>query len=212
MRRENNPHQKRSIGDKEGVGDGEEETSGEGESEGSDKGEEEGHGERESEGSKEGSREEDSEESSGGEEKGNGEGEEEGEGESSEGADEDEEERTHDKARGKRASSSSRVVEEATDDPSRPISGGPTDRSILATVDIVQKWKTLSASESTMTSAEKMADDVLRHMTGKGSSISNAFEEGTQSGSHAVGYAFGPSKRKHSSTDHPPKKHTKGMK
>ncbi|KAK9083616.1 hypothetical protein Scep_030087 [Stephania cephalantha] len=46
--------------------------------------------------------------------------------------DEDNEERTRDKARGKQALSSSRVVEEATDDPSRPIPGGPTDRSILA--------------------------------------------------------------------------------
>ncbi|KAK9158432.1 hypothetical protein Scep_005006 [Stephania cephalantha] len=39
---------------------------------------------------------------------------------------------TRDVGRGKQASSSSKVVEEATDDPSRPIPGGPTDRSILA--------------------------------------------------------------------------------
>ncbi|KAK9147201.1 hypothetical protein Scep_005958 [Stephania cephalantha] len=37
-----------------------------------------------------------------------------------------ERERRRERARGKRASSSSRVVEEATDDPSRPIPGGPT--------------------------------------------------------------------------------------
>ncbi|KAK9111743.1 hypothetical protein Scep_019262 [Stephania cephalantha] len=153
--------------------------------------------------------------------------------------------KTRDKACGKRASSNSRVVEEATDDPSRPIPGGPTDRSILVnfnnhvaatiwknegniddpidddddlldlvrrTVDVVQKWKALPASESTMTLAEKMADDVLRHLAGKGSSISNAFEEGTQSGSHTVGYASGPSKRKHSGTYQPPMKPTKGKK
>ncbi|KAK9135133.1 hypothetical protein Syun_014463 [Stephania yunnanensis] len=100
------------------------------------------------------------------------------------------------------------IVEEATDDPSRPILGGPTDQPILASfnnyvavaiwkndrvrqaVDVVHKWKALSASESTMTSAEKMANDVLRHLTGKGSSISSAFEEGTQSGSHTVGDDF----------------------
>ncbi|KAK9094701.1 hypothetical protein Scep_026170 [Stephania cephalantha] len=60
-----------------------------------------------------------------------------------------------------------------------------------------------------MTSAEKMADDVLRHLTGKRSSISSAFEEGTQSGSHTVGYASGQSKCKHSSTDQSPMKRTK---
>ncbi|KAK9121369.1 hypothetical protein Syun_018986 [Stephania yunnanensis] len=60
-------------------------------------------------------------------------------------------------------------------------------------MNVVQKWKALPASESTMTSAEKMADDVLRHLTGKRSSISSAFEEGTQLGSHTVGYASGPS-------------------
>ncbi|KAK9125856.1 hypothetical protein Scep_014702 [Stephania cephalantha] len=77
-------------------------------------------------------------------------------------------------------------------------------------VDVVQKWKALPASGSTMTSAEKMTDDVLRHLTGKISSISSGFEERTQSGSHTVGYASGPSKRKDSSTDQPPKKRTKG--
>ncbi|KAK9166742.1 hypothetical protein Scep_001933 [Stephania cephalantha] len=75
-----------------------------------------------------------------------------------------------------------------------------------------EKWKALSVSESTMTSAEKMADDVLRHMTGKGSSISRAFEKGTQSRSHIVGYASGPSKRKHSGTDQPMMKRRNGKK
>ncbi|KAK9100790.1 hypothetical protein Scep_024220 [Stephania cephalantha] len=183
-----------SSGHKEGAGEGEDETLGEGESEGFDKVQEEVHGVRESEGSEEGSREEDSEESYRGEEEGNGEGEEDGEGESSEGANEDEEERTRDKARGKWASSSSRVVEEATDDPSRPIPGGPTDRSILVSfnnhvaaaiwknecvrraVDVVQKWKALPAR------------------------------------SHTVGYASGPSKRKHSGTDEPSMKRRNGKK
>ncbi|KAK9118676.1 hypothetical protein Scep_016769 [Stephania cephalantha] len=46
--------------------------------------------------------------------------------------------------------------------------GHVTRHRVRRVVDVVQKWKALPASESTMTSAEKMADDVLRHLTGKG--------------------------------------------
>ncbi|KAK9128413.1 hypothetical protein Syun_017210 [Stephania yunnanensis] len=115
-----------------GNGDSGRETSRDVESEGSSKGEEKGSRGQESEGSEEVSQEEDLEESSGTAEEGNGEGEEEEAGESSEGASEDEEERTRDKAHGKQTSSCTRVVKEATDEPSRPIPSGCTDHSMLA--------------------------------------------------------------------------------
>ncbi|KAK9107332.1 hypothetical protein Syun_023343 [Stephania yunnanensis] len=73
----------------------------------------------------EGLRDGESEKSFGGEE------DEDGEGEEDEGDDEVKEESSHVKARGKTTSSSSKVVEGATDDSSRPILGGPTDCSIF---------------------------------------------------------------------------------
>ncbi|KAK9118963.1 hypothetical protein Scep_017056 [Stephania cephalantha] len=68
-------------------------------------------------------------------------------------------------------------------------------------VDVVQKWKALPTSESSMTLAEMMADDVLRHLTGKNSATSGGFEQGTQSGSHTFADDSGPSKRKNKNTD-----------
>ncbi|KAK9114887.1 hypothetical protein Syun_021684 [Stephania yunnanensis] len=44
--------------------------------------------------------------------------------------------------------------------------------------DVVHEWKLLSASESNMTSAEKMEDDVFRHLTGKGSATSCGLNTG----------------------------------
>ncbi|KAK9083485.1 hypothetical protein Scep_029956 [Stephania cephalantha] len=88
--------------------------------------------------------------------------------------------------------------------------GSGLHQHVRRAVYVVQKWKTLLANEFTMTSTENMADNVLRHLTGKISYMSNGFEEGTQLGSHTVGYASGPSKCKDSCTYQPPKKCTKG--
>ncbi|KAK9100984.1 hypothetical protein Scep_024414 [Stephania cephalantha] len=83
---------------------------------------------------------------------------------------------------------------------------------VLRDVDVVQKWKALSASETTMTSAEKMADDVLRHLTGKGSSTSGGFKERSQSGSDIFGDDSRPFKCKRRNTDQHSKKRMKGNK
>ncbi|KAK9166754.1 hypothetical protein Scep_001945 [Stephania cephalantha] len=93
-------------------------------------------------------------------------------------------------------------------------------------MDIVHKWKVLLSSESNKTSAEKMADDVLRHMTGKGSSTSATVASGgrepsrtfhhdsssTQSDYHTFADDPDPSKRKKRNTNHHKKKRTKANK